>query len=146
VEQVGVVHKSNYPAVSSAHRAPTRQDLEMLSKLRDLGGHAVSFYFKPAEGKLSERDAMIVNLRARDIISDSYGQERPNLPLLRDLDAVMKISEDSGSADAPLKIVFACHEKGIWEEFEVPSAKHIVRLEAGDAFDLTPLRRLLQMD
>jgi hypothetical protein len=88
---------------------------------------------------------MIVSLRARDIISNSYGQEKPNSSLLRDLDAVMKISESS-VLDAPLKVIFACHEQGIWEEFELPVCRRMVRLEAGDAFDLTPLRSLLEVD
>ena len=95
---------------------------------------------------MAERDAMIVSLRARDIISNSYGQEKPNSSLLRDLDALMKVSEEAGVPDAPLKVIFACHEQGIWEEFELPVGRRMVRLEAGDAFDLTPLRSLLEVD
>lgn len=145
METLGLVQKLNYPGIHTTPRVPTPWDLEILSRLRDASGHAVSFYFKPGEGKLAERDAMIVSLRARDIISNSYGQEKPNSSLLRDLDAVMKISESS-VLDAPLKVIFACHEQGIWEEFELPVCRRMVRLEAGDAFDLTPLRSLLEVD
>jgi hypothetical protein len=145
VEQI-TVQKLSYPVVHSSHRAPTRHDLARLEKLGDAGGHAVSFYFRPGEGKLAERDAMIVNLRARDIISNSYEQDKPNLCLLRDLDAVMKLSEDASRPDASLKVVFACHDRGIWEEFDLPCDKRIVRLEAGDSFDLAPLRRLLETE
>lgn len=146
MELEAVVPKLKYPAVCRTHRAPTCQDVENLSKVRDAGGHAVSFYFKPGEEKLAERDAMIVNLRARDIISNSYGQEKPNLSLLRDLDAVMKIAEDADGPESPLKIVFACRERGIWEEFEIPTSNRIVRLEAANSFDLSLLRRLAQLN
>lgn len=87
---------------------------------------------------------MIVNLRARDVISNCFGQGKSNSGLLRDLDALLAISEESADPHAPMKVVFACHEQGIWEEFELPSsAISFVRLEVGTQFDLAPLQRLV---
>ncbi|MBZ5533148.1 MAG: hypothetical protein LAO20_17090 [Acidobacteriia bacterium] len=129
--------------IATSHRAATLQDLQTLAGFHDPAGNAVSFYFKPGQGEAAERDAMIAQLRARSIISDSFGQEKPHSGLLRDLDAVMKISEET-EAGAPMKVVFACHDQGVWEEFDLPSGQRIVRIEAGKQFDLAPLQRLLQ--
>lgn len=146
MELVGFVHKVKYHD-AYIHRAVTREDLQALGCVHDPCGHAVSFYYKPGPGKLVERDAMIVNLRARDIISNSFGGDKPNSGLLRDLDDVLKICEECTDQHGPLKVVFACQEQGVWEEFDLPSsAIRIVRLEVGTQFDLTPLMRLMPAD
>lgn len=127
------------------HRAPTREDLQRLARIQDPSGNAVSFYFKPGPGNLAERDSVIVNLRARDIISNSFAGEKPNCSLIRDLDDVLQISEECTAEQSPLRVVFACRNQGIWEEFELPSSvARLVRLEVGRQFDLAPLMRLLQ--
>ena len=64
--------------IATSHRAATLQDLQTLAGFHDPAGNAVSFYFKPGQGEAAERDAMIAQLRARSIISDSFGQEKPH--------------------------------------------------------------------
>lgn len=129
------------------HRAATREDLQNLARVQDVGGHAVSFYFKPGPGSLVQRDAMIVNLRVRDIISNSFMGEKPSGGLIRDLDDVLQLSEEHTGDQPLLKVVFACRNQGVWEEFELPSSViRMVRLEVGKQFDLAPLMRLMQTD
>jgi hypothetical protein len=120
----------------------TQHDLESLARFHDDHGHAVSFYFKPGGG--SERDDVLINLRVRDIISNHFLCGDKGHGLLRDLDSVMELCDAGIEASGPAKVVFACHEKGVWREFTVPSSARIVRLEAGDHFDLEPLMRLLR--
>jgi len=124
----------------------TKHDLESLAQFHDDHGHAVSFYFKPGPGAGSERDDILINLRVRDIISNHFLCGDKGHGLLRDLDSVMELCEAGVEASGPAKVVFACHEKGVWREFTVPASARIVRLEAGNQFDLEPLMRLLLSD
>lgn len=137
---------SNSEFVQAApSRAITEDDLKALSQFCDERGHAVSFYFKPGAGPRSQRDGMLVNLRAHDIISNDFLREEKSHGLLRDLDAVLEVSEGVEN-EGPMKVVFACHDKGVWQEFSVPSSAPIIRLEAGRQFEIGPLLRLLQKD
>ena len=122
----------------------TKHDLESLAQFHDDHGHAVSFYFKPGAG--SERDDVLINLRVRDIISNHFLCGDKGRGLLRDLDSVLELCEAGIEASGPAMVVFACHEKGVWREFTVPSSARIVRLEAGNQFDLEPLMRLLRSE
>lgn len=121
------------------------QDISFLSEFEDSRGHAVSFYFRPSSGAAGERDAMLINLRVHDIITNDFGRGHRNHGLLRDLDAVLEKAE--GASDSgPLKVIFACHDRGIWREFEVPASGRMVRLEAGKRFDLGPLLRVMDFN
>jgi len=126
-------------------RVITEDDLNALSQFCDERGHAVSFYFKPGAGPRSQRDGMLVNLRAHDIISNDFLREEKSHGLLRDLDAVLEVSEGV-EHEGPMKVVFACHDKGVWQEFSVPFSASIIRLEAGKQFEIGPLLRLLRKD
>lgn len=125
-------------------RVITEDDVRALARFRDESGHAVSFYFKPEPGPSGEHDAMLMNLRARDIISNDFLRGEKNHGLLRDLDAVLELSETVVDHEGPLTVVFACHDRGVWQEFTVPSSVRIARLEAGKQFEVGPLLRLLQ--
>ena len=125
-------------------RVITQDDVNALARFCDESGHAVSFYFKPGSGPNKERDGMLMNLRAHDIISNDFLRGEKNHGLLRDLDAVLELSEEAVSGEGPVRIVFACHDRGVWQEFSLPSSARIVRLEAGNRFEVGPLLRLLQ--
>jgi hypothetical protein len=127
-------------------RLVTEEDVKALSRFRDESGHAVSFYFKPEPGPRGEHDGMLMNLRARDIISNDFLRGEKNHGLLRDLDAVLELSESLVDQEGPLTVVFACHDRGVWQEFVVPSSARIVKLEAGKQFEVGPLLRLLQKE
>ncbi len=126
-------------------RPVTDDDLKALAQFRDERGHAVSFYFKPGEGPRSGRDGMLLNLRAHDIISNDFLREDKSHGLLRDLDAVLEISEGMEQT-GPMKVVFACHDQGVWQEFSVPASARLIRLETGKQFEIGPLLRLLHKD
>jgi hypothetical protein len=124
-------------------RAVTEADLKSLAEFHDEHGHAVSFYFRPGDGTGSERDGTLMNLRVRNIISNHFLCGEKSHGLLRDLDAVLELSETKTEQPGHVKVVFACHDQGIWCEFTVPSSARIVRLETGKEFDVAPLLRLL---
>src|SRR5262249_25614582 len=109
----------------------TREDVLPLETFHDSNCHAISFYYRPGEGNLAARDAMAVNLRARDIISNHFGAGKPCSGMLRDLDAVLHAVELASNHEAPLKVIFACYARGIWREFELPSSQRRVKLAAG---------------
>ncbi|HEX7285939.1 MAG TPA: hypothetical protein VF532_07135 [Candidatus Angelobacter sp.] len=122
-------------------RVVTEADLKSLAEFHDEHGHAVSFYFRPGDG--SERDGALMNLRVRNLISNHFLCGEKSHGLLRDLDAILELSEAKTEQPGQVKVVFACHDQGIWCEFTVPSSARIVRLEAGKKFDVSPLLRLL---
>lgn len=124
-----------------AHR-PSTDELNDLSKFRDEAGHAVTFYFHPSPGPNARRDATAMEFRARDVFSDHFSPEQHNSGLLRDLDHCMQIVEETTGADSQLRIVFACHDRGIWKEFLVPFQGRMLQLEAGTNFDVAPLQAL----
>lgn len=133
-------------AVSARVRAltPHADDLLALGKFSDEKKHAISFYYRPGDETHGSHDAMLLNFRVRDIISNNFSAEHRTSGLLRDLDHCLEIAEQTPEEYPCLRAVFACHDRGIWMEFEVPSAVHLVRVETGNTFNLAPLLRALE--
>ena len=123
---------------------PHSDDLLALGKFADDNQHAISFYYRPGDSTRGAHDAMLLNFRVRDIISNSFSPERRTSGLLRDLDHCLEIAEQTPEEYPCLRAVFACHDRGIWMEFEVPSSVHLVRVETGSSFNLGPLLRALE--
>ncbi|HEX2327119.1 MAG TPA: hypothetical protein VHN74_00235 [Candidatus Angelobacter sp.] len=124
--------------------APQPDDLVVLGNFSDENGHAVSFYYRPVESSHASYDSMLLNLRVRDIISNSFSVERRTSGLLRDLDHCLELAEQTPAEYQAMRAVFACHDRGIWMEFEVPSSAHLVRVEARKSFNLGPLLRAME--
>lgn len=130
------------PAPSPA-KIVTREDLKTLADFRDENSHAVTFYFKPAGGANAARDAKVVQLEARDVISSAFATGLRKSGLLRDLDEILQISENAPESEGLMKVVFACRERGVWLEYDIPAEGRHVRLHVGNHFDLAPLLRAL---
>lgn len=136
-------HSRRVQPVASTARVVTREDLKALADFRDESGHAVTFYFKPGGGANAARDAKLVQLESRNVISNAFATGFRKSGLLRDLDEVLQISENAEESEAKMKVVFACRERGLWLEYDVPTEGRHVRLHVGNHFDLAPLLRAL---
>ncbi len=131
-------------AVDEPLQTPTSEQFALLEQFSDETGHAVSFYFKPAPGRDAELDLLALRIKARDMFSRDFEAGRKSTGLLRDLDGCLEAAEMAAEGDdAPLKVVFACHDRGIWLEYELPSRARLLRMEAGRKFNLEPLFRRL---
>jgi hypothetical protein len=59
--------------------------------------------------------------------------------LAKDLDEVLTAAEEVRLNPVRLRAVFACREKQVWREFDLPAARSIIRLDVGRRFLLAPL-------
>lgn len=122
-----------------------REDLLDLAKFCDEHAHAVSFYFCLASTPDdSHREEVIAVKR---LVREAGGKFSPGpvpAALQKDLEGILAITEEIRLKPAMYRAVFACHEKAVWQEFDLPVPRSISRLYLGRHFHIVPLMAALQ--
>jgi peptide chain release factor subunit 1 len=118
----------------------TREELRQLAKVDCPGNSAVTFYFQPQTPQnKSHREEQI---QVKDLVRDAMRRAEKNgnkASLRADLKRIQDLSEQLHGNHARGKAVFACMEKGIWREFNLPKQLKRTQLYVGDKFHLRPL-------
>jgi hypothetical protein len=65
--------------------------------------------------------------------------------LSKDLARILKMEEQIRETPAQLRAVFACGNKHIWQEFDLPIRESVRHLEIAKHFQLVPLLRALKL-
>ncbi len=122
------------------------EDLLALARFEDERERAVSFYFSsPSFSDQSHHEQTIeVKQLVRSILGSHLEQFPRSNGLLADLDAVMESAEEMREASLGFKAVFACRDKGVWQEFGLPTRTAIQFLKTGKRFSLVPLLRAME--
>lgn len=118
----------------------TREGLLELAKFSDDHAHAVSFYFSlvSTSDNSHRREAIAIKSLIQEARSHFASQSVPT-SLAKDLDEVLAVAEEVRLNPARLRAVFACHEKGVWREFDLPAPRSISHLDVARRFVLVPL-------
>jgi hypothetical protein len=139
-----VASNADRHAPADSKKFISREELEAISHFHDEGGHAVSFYFKAAPETEGDLNLLAMNDKVCQLISRDFDGGHIDAGLIRDLNHCLKVAEQNLELVSPLKVVFACHKRGVWLEYDLPVSSHILRLEAGTHFNVAPLFRLTQ--
>jgi hypothetical protein len=118
----------------------SRDNLLEIAKFCDEYSHAISFYFSLASTPdNSHREEAIAVGRLIQEAKDKFAPFPIPASLASDLEDVLAVAEEIRLSPARLRAVFACREKQIWREFDLPASESIRQLYVGRTFQLVPL-------
>ena len=136
------------PATTTPGRhsgAVTAADLTNLASFCDEQAHAISFYFSLATTPdNSHREEFIAVKRLIQQAHDNIVPSHVPTPLAKDLEQILTTADEISLDPARLKVIFACCERQMWQEFEIPTHRSISLLDVGRRFRLAPLMAALQ--
>ncbi|HUK48891.1 MAG TPA: host attachment protein [Terriglobales bacterium] len=120
----------------------SREELRQLASFecRHPGELAISFYFKPTtpQDKSHREEAILakdlVRKTLQELSVNADGRDATN-----DLERILQLAERMHGNQARSKAVFACHARGIWQEFDVPAVAPSTKLYVNRRFHLKPL-------
>jgi peptide subunit release factor 1 (eRF1) len=120
----------------------TREELRTLAAFESPEHGAISFYFQPWKPRdQSHRDESIL---VRDLVRaaerEADGRKSPSRA---DLDRILALSEQLKSNHSQAKAVFACQDKGLWRELDLPAQLPRTELFVNRRLHLRPLAALL---
>jgi|SRR5579864_7441303 len=118
----------------------TKDDLLDLTKFSDEHAHAVSFYFSlVSTPDNSHRQEAIAIKRLIQEAKEHFASQSVPTSLAKDLDEVHTVAEEVRLKPARFRAVFACGEKQIWREFDLPASRSIRHMDVGRRFVVLPL-------
>jgi peptide subunit release factor 1 (eRF1) len=118
----------------------TREEIRQLAQVESTEGCAISFYFQPhtSQNKSHREDAILVKDLVRDALRKA--ERGANHAALReDLAKVLQIAEGLHGNHSRGKVIFACHDQGIWREVDIPSRMEHSQITVNSRFHLRPL-------
>ena len=118
----------------------TREEIRQLAQVESTEGCAISFYFQPhtPQNKSHREDAILV----KDLVRDALRKAERNgnhAALREDLARVLQIAEGLHGNHSRGKVIFACHDQGIWREADIPSRQEYSQITVNSRFHLRPL-------
>lgn len=118
----------------------TREEIRQLAQVESTEGCAISFYFQPhtPQNKSHREDAILV----KDLVRDALRKAERNgnhAALREDLAKVLQIAEGLHGNHSRGKVIFACHDQGIWREADIPSRQEHSQITVNSRFHLRPL-------
>ncbi len=118
----------------------TREELRQLAQIESPAGSAVSFYFQPQTPQdRSHREETIL---VKDLVREALRQAergRNHQALRDDLHKVLQAAESFYGNHSRGKVIFACSERGIWRELDLPPRLGRSQLKVDSRFHLRPL-------
>jgi peptide subunit release factor 1 (eRF1) len=122
----------------------SREQIRELAELQDENSCAVSFYYQPSapRNKAHKEDIILIKDLAREslrLIEDKSKRDCAR----QDIERIVRLSTELRSNGTHGKAVFACADKNIWREFDLPAELGSTRIVIDRHFHLKPLARLL---
>lgn len=131
------------PLYLEARPFVTRKDLLDLANFYDEQARAVSFHFSLASTPDNAHRAEV--LMIKDLVRDIATRRETEDGLARDLGAIVSAAEEIQQAPWRLRAIFACHDRQLWQAFDLPGFNSVNRLEVGRHFHLAPLLQALEV-
>jgi peptide subunit release factor 1 (eRF1) len=118
----------------------TREEIRQLAQVESTEGCAISFYFQPRtpQNKSHREDAILVKDLVRDALRKAE-RNRNHAALREDLAKILQIAEGLHGNHSRGKVIFACHDQGIWREADIPSRLEHSQITVNSRFHLRPL-------
>ena len=118
----------------------TREEIRQLAQVESPARCAVSFYFQPQtpQNKSHREEAILV----KDLVRETMRKAVRNghqAALRADLDRILQIAEGLHGNHSRGKVIFACHEQGIWRELDIPPRVGQSAISVDSRFHLRPL-------
>lgn len=121
------------------------QTLKTLAKFSDEASNAVTLYFSCSTfpNRTHREEALTIQHLVDTAKSESsFFDARSGLS--RDLAKIHKMEPTFRYLPGQFRAIFACSDKQIWQEVNLPLREHIARLNISNRFHLVPLLRALE--
>jgi peptide subunit release factor 1 (eRF1) len=118
----------------------TREELRQLAQVESQAGCAVSFYFQPQtpQDKSHREETILV----KDLVREALRQAergKNHQSLRDDLQRILQSAEGLHGNHSRGKVTFACSERGIWRDIDLPPRLGRSQLKVDSRFHLRPL-------
>ncbi|HEY6306493.1 MAG TPA: hypothetical protein VI488_08580 [Candidatus Angelobacter sp.] len=118
----------------------TREELRQLAQVESQAGCAVSFYFQPQtpQDKSHREETILV----KDLVREALRQAergKNHQGLRDDLQKILQSAEGLHGNHSRGKVTFACSERGIWRDIDMPPRLGRSQLKVDSRFHLRPL-------
>ena len=122
----------------------SREQIRELAELQDENSCAVSFYYQPSvpRNKSHKEDIILIKDLARESLRRLEDKAKRDCARL-DIERVVRLSSELRTNGTHGKAVFACADKNVWREFDLPAELGSTRIVIDRHFHLKPLARLL---
>jgi peptide subunit release factor 1 (eRF1) len=122
----------------------TREQIRELAEFQDERSCAVSFYFQPStpRNKAHKEDTILIKDLARDAMHRLEAKGRKECARA-DIERIVGLSGELRSNGTHGKAVFACADKKVWREFDLPATLGSTQLFVDRHFHLKPVAHLL---
>jgi len=118
----------------------TREEIRQLAQFESPSGCAIRFYFQPQtpQNKSHREEAILIKDLVRDAMRKAE-RDGKGEALREDLEKVLAMAERLHGNHSRGKAIFACREKGMWQEFDVPPHLGRSQITVNSRFHLRPL-------
>ncbi len=118
----------------------TREEIRQLAQVESAECCAISFYFQPQtpQNRSHREEAILVKDLVRECIRKAE-RNGNQLALREDLARILQIAEALHGNHSRGKAIFACRDRGIWQELDVPPRLGASRIILNSRFHLRPL-------
>lgn len=118
----------------------SKENLSELAQFCDERARAVSFYFNLASlPDNAHREEEIAIKRLVQEARDRFAPDPVPASLIKDMEEVITVAEEIRLNPVRFRAVFACREKQLWREFDLPAPASISHFDVGMRFHLFPL-------
>ena len=124
----------------------TREDMLELAEFQGHGTDcAISFYFQPSrpKNKSHREDAILAKDLVRQALREAEKNGR-NGGARTDLQHILDLAADWQGSQTRARVVFACSNRNVWREFELPPQFPDTQLFLNRRFHLKPMVRVLR--
>jgi peptide subunit release factor 1 (eRF1) len=122
----------------------TREQIRELAQFEDPKSSAVSFYFQPSTpcNKAHKEDTILVKDLVREALH-ALGSKEGKASAEADLGRIQRLAADLRTNGTHAKGVFACAERNLWREFDLPPVLPGTQLFVDRHFHLKPVAHML---
>ena len=119
----------------------SREQIRELAELQDENSCAVSFYYQPSapRNKAHKEDTILIKDLARESLRRLDGKAKDSA-LAQDIERVVRLSSELRSNGTHGKAVFACADKNLWREYDLPAELGSTQIFIDRHFHLKPSR------
>jgi peptide subunit release factor 1 (eRF1) len=122
------------------YRMTAREEIRQLAQIESAESCAISFYYQPQPPQdKSHREEIIL---VKDLVRECLRKHERNgnrTALREDLQRILGIAEQLHGNHSRGKVIFACKDRAIWKEMDVPPRLGRSRLVVNSRFHLQPL-------
>jgi len=135
---------ASVPSVLPSLDPLSSETLAKLANVCDEESHAVTLYFNRSTfSDKAHREEALTFEHLVTTARDKSQSDKTNHGLSKDLARILGMEQEFRRSPSRFKAIFACSDRQIWQEIDLPACGDISRLEIAQRFQIVPLLRAM---